>query len=86
MSLDKSVYITMVNFNHRNSIIDIDQQFYPTSRNAEVLIDSVPNAMSTTPLNGSQFTISMTPPNADIDLGEIELQPYQSLLLKVGPT
>ena len=38
---DDDVYVTIVNFNSHHSTIDIEQQFHPTIKTAEVLISSV---------------------------------------------
>merc|ERR1719414_2166443 len=42
MSIDQNVYITVINFNMHRTTIDIDEQFYPISSTAEILINSTP--------------------------------------------
>ena len=84
---DDTVYITIVNFNHYKLIIDIDEVFYPISTNAEVLIDSGPYAMMNSPLKKrSKHRNIRGLRYFDINLSEIELSPYQSLLLRVNPS
>ena len=85
MSPDDTVYITIVNFNPRKVNIDIDQEFYPVSTNAEVLIDSGPYSMVANPSKGSKLRDTRTSRYSDISLSEIDLFPYQSLLLRVNP-
>ena len=88
MSIDQNVYITVINFNMHRTTIDIDEQFYPISSTAEILISSMPtrwtNHSDTTSLIESISTNSSL--ESDIHLNHIELLPFQSLLLKVDPT
>ena len=42
---DDDVYVTIANFNNHHSTIDIEQQFHPTIKTAEVLISSVPGGV-----------------------------------------
>ena len=85
MSPDDAVYITIVNFNHRSLTIDIDLEFYPVSTNAEVLIDAGPYSMLNDRFKGSNDRNIRSSRNVDINLSEIDLPPYQSLLLRVNP-
>ena len=85
MSPDDTVYITIVNFNRRKLIIDIDQEFYPVSTNAEVPIDSSPYAILINPFKGSKHRDIKTSTYFDISLSDVELSPYQYLLLRVNP-
>ena len=74
-------FVTVINFNDRTSAtIDIYQQFHPTATEAEILINSIPNTPSyllRSPL-GEVFQAS---PNETLNLDNIVLEPYQSLLL-----
>ena len=86
MSPDDAVYITIVNFNHRKLTIDIDLEFYPVSTNAEVLIDAGPYSMLNERFKGPNLRNIRSSRNVvDINLSEIDLSPYQSLLLRVNP-
>ena len=74
MSHFKTVYITIVNFNKRRCIIDIDKEFHPTSTKAEITIASYPDETRTS---------SNVATNVEVNLDRVEVQPYQALLLKV---
>ena len=88
MSMDLNVFITVINFNMHRTTIDIDEQFYPISSTAEILISSTPSRWT----NHSDDTSVIESMSAnsllenDINLYHIELLPFQSLLLKVDPT
>ena len=88
MSIDQNVFITVINFNMHRTTIDIDEQFYPISSTAEILISSTPtrwtNHSDDTSVNDWMSTNSLL--ESAINLNHIELLPFQSLLLKVDPT
>ena len=80
----KIVYITIVNFNKRRCIIDIDKEFYPTSTKAEIIIASYPDETSTSPRMRAHQSSNVAT-NIEVNLDRVEVQPYQALLLKVTP-
>ena len=80
MSHFKIVYITIVNFNKRGCIIDIDKEFHPTSTKAEIIVASYPDEAST-----SSRMRAHQSSNVEVNLDRVEVQPYQALLLKVTP-
>ena len=84
MLVEDSVYITVVNFNLRRTIIDIDNQFYPTSSKAEILIDSTPDISSSKDFNFKKSSMKSSH-SSDVDLNHIELLPFECLLLRVNP-
>ena len=88
MSMDQNVYITVINFNMHRTTIDIDEEFYPVSSTAEILISSTPTRW-TNHSDNTQAIESMSTNSSlksNINLNHIELLPFQSLLLKVDPT
>ena len=86
MLVDQMVYITIVNFNMRRTTIDIDEQFYPLSTKAEILIESTPNRWLNSTSKSSNLKDQPRSVSNDIYLNHIELNPFQSLLLRVDPT
>ena len=84
MSHFKTVYITIVNFNKRGCIIDIDKEFHPTSTKAEIIIASYPDETSTSPRMRAHQSSNVAT-NVEVNLDRVEVQPYQALLLKVTP-
>ena len=84
MSHFKIVYITIVNFNERSSIIDIGKEFHPTSTKAEMIIASYPHETSTSSRMRAHGSSNVAP-NVEVNLDSVEVQPYQALLLKVTP-
>ena len=84
MSHFKIVYITIVNFNKRRCIIDIDKEFYPTSTKAEIIIASYPDETSTSSWARAHQSSNVAT-NVEVNLDRVEVQPYQALLLKVTP-
>ena len=80
MMMDQSVYITIVNFNMRRTTIDIDEQFYPLPSKAEILIDSKPYRPSSysSKISSKEFL-------NEIDLSNIELKPFESLIIRINP-
>ena len=85
MLFDQRVYITVVNFNMRRTTIDIDQQFYPLSTEAEILIESTPNRWLNSKAKSSNLKDQRRIVSNEIYLNHIELNPFQSLLLRVDP-
>ena len=85
MLIDQRVYITVVNFNMRRTTIDIDEQFYPIPSKAEILIESTPNRWFNTTANLTNFKNHNMRISNEINLNNIELSPFESLLLRVDP-
>ena len=85
MLVDQRVYITIVNFNMRGTTIDIDKQFYPLATKAEILIESTPNRWLISTAKSSNLKEQPRSASNDIYLNHIELNPFQSLLLRVDP-
>ena len=84
MSHFETVYITIVNFNKRRCIIDIDKEFHPTSTKAEMIIASYPDETSTSSRMRAHQSSNVAT-NVEVNLDRVEVQPYQALLLKVTP-
>ena len=84
MSSFKIVYITIVNFNKRRCIIDIEKEFHPTSSTAEIVVASFPHETSTSPRMRAHQS-SKVATTVEVNLDSVDVQPYQSLLLKVSP-
>ena len=68
-----------------NTTIDIDEQFYPLPSKAEILIESTPYKwFNSTPKSSNSKGNPWSFSN-DVNLNHIELNPFQSLLLRVDP-
>ena len=85
MLVDQRVYITIVNFNMRRTTIDIDEQFYPLPSKAEIAIKSTPYKWFNSTSKSSNLKDNPRSYSNDINLNHIELNPFQSLLLRVDP-
>ena len=70
----------------RRTTIDIDEQFYPIPSKAEILIESTPNRWLNSKAKSSNLKDQRRIVSNEIYLNHIELNPFQSLLLRVDPT
>ena len=85
MLVDQRVYITIVNFNMRQTTIDIDEQFYPLPSKAEIVIESTPYKWFNSTSKSSDLKDHPRSFSNHVNLNHIELSPFQSLLLRVDP-